>query len=102
MTTTHDAEAISDTLHHRKVVGDNSIAADRLRSLVDRIERLSEEKTALSSDITDIFKEAASAGFDKKVLRRLIADRKHDVAEVEEAETLLSLYRRALEGMRFE
>ena len=72
------------------------IAADRLRSIVDRIERLEEERKALGNDIKDIYVEAKSAGFDGKVLRRLIAIRKEESAEVEEQETLLDIYRRAL------
>ncbi len=72
------------------------IAADRLRSLVDRIERLDEERKALGNDIKDIYAEAKSAGFDVKVLRQLIRIRKQEAAEVEEQETLLDLYRRAL------
>ncbi len=72
------------------------VAADRLRSLIERIERLEEEKKALGSDIKDIFAEAKSAGFDVKVLRQLIRIRKEEPAEVEEQETLLDLYRRAL------
>jgi uncharacterized protein (UPF0335 family) len=72
------------------------VAADRLRSLVDRIERLEEERKALSGDIKDIYAEAKSAGFDVKVLRQLIRIRKQESAEIEEQETLLDLYRRAL------
>lgn len=72
------------------------IAADRLRSLVERIERLEEERKALSSDIKDIYAEAKSAGFDVKVLRQLIRLRKQEPADVEEQETLLDVYRRAL------
>ena len=72
------------------------IAADRLRSLVDRIERLEEERKALGNDIKDIYQEAKSAGFDVKVLRQLIRMRKQEAAEIEEQETLLDLYRRAL------
>jgi uncharacterized protein (UPF0335 family) len=72
------------------------IAADRLRSIIERIERLEEEKKALSSDIKDIFAEAKSAGFDVKVLRQVLRIRKQEPAEVEETETLLDLYRRAL------
>ncbi len=72
------------------------IAADRLRSLVDRIERLEEERKALGSDIRDIYSEAKSAGFDIKVLRQLIRLRKQEAADVEEQETLLDVYRRAL------
>jgi uncharacterized protein (UPF0335 family) len=72
------------------------IAADRLQSIVSRIERLEEERKALSSDIRDIFKEAGSAGFDVKVLRQLIRIRKQDPAELEEQESLLDVYKRAL------
>ena len=72
------------------------IAADRLRSLVERIERLEEERKALGSDIKDIYSEAKSAGFDVKVLRQLIRIRKQEPADVEEQETLLDVYRRAL------
>lgn len=73
-----------------------SISADRLRSLIERIERLEEEKKALSSDIKDIYSEAKSAGFDAKVIRQLIRLRTQAPAEVEEQEALLDLYRRAL------
>ena len=72
------------------------IAADRLRSIVDRIERLEQERKALGDDIKDIFSEAKSAGFDVKVIRQIIRLRKQEPADVEEQETLLDLYRRAL------
>jgi uncharacterized protein (UPF0335 family) len=73
-----------------------NISADRLRSLVERIERLQEERKALSGDIRDIYAEAKSAGFDVKVLRQLISIRQKEPADVEEAETLLDVYRHAL------
>ncbi len=72
------------------------IAADRLRSIIERVERLEEEKKALSSDIKDIMAEAKSAGFDVKVIRTIIRIRGQEPADVEEQETLLDLYRRAL------
>ncbi|HUY03340.1 MAG TPA: DUF2312 domain-containing protein [Rhodocyclaceae bacterium] len=72
------------------------VAADRLRSIVERIERLEEERKALGSDIRDIYAEAKSAGFDVKALRQLIALRKQEPSEVEEIESLLDVYRRAL------
>ncbi|WP_236020331.1 DUF2312 domain-containing protein [Sabulicella rubraurantiaca] len=72
------------------------IAADRLRSIIERVERLEEERKALADDIKDIFAEAKSAGFDVKVVRQIIRLRKQEPAEVEEQETLLDLYRRAL------
>jgi uncharacterized protein (UPF0335 family) len=73
-----------------------NIAGERLRSIVDRIERLEEERKALGSDIKDIYSEAKSAGFDIKVLRQLIRIRKQEPAEIEEQETLLDVYRRAI------
>ena len=76
------------------VVG--GIAVDRLRSVIERIERLEEERKALAGDIKDIYAEAKSAGFDVKVIRQIISLRKKEPAEVEEQETLLDLYRRAL------
>ena len=72
------------------------IAAERLRSIIERVERLEEEKRALSSDVKDIFAEAKSAGFDVKVIRQVIRIRQQEPAEVEEQETLMDLYRRAL------
>ncbi len=72
------------------------IAADRLRSIIERVERLEEERKALSSDIKDIYAEAKSAGFDVKVIRQIIRLRKLEPADVEEQETLLDIYRRAL------
>ena len=72
------------------------IAADRLRSLIQRIERLEEERTGIGSDIRDIYQEAKSAGFDAKVMRRVIKIRAMDPAEVEEQDTLLNVYATAL------
>ncbi|ABQ29408.1 MULTISPECIES: DUF2312 domain-containing protein [Acidocellaceae] len=84
------AETQEDNASH------GNIAADRLRSIVERIERLEEERKALGSDIKDIYAEAKSAGFDVKVLRQLIRLRKQEPAEVEEQEMLIDVYRRAL------
>ena len=74
-----------------------TFAHGQLKSLVERIERLEEEKKALAGDIKDIFQEAKSAGFDIKVLRQVIRLRKMDQAALQEQDTLLDLYRRALE-----
>lgn len=74
------------------------IAADRLRSIVERIERLEEDRKELGADIKDIFSEAKSAGFDVKVLRHLLRGRKWNQAELDAHEQLLELYRRALAG----
>ena len=85
---------MSEFGHNSAAVG--GIAADRLRSIVERVERLESERKALSGDIKDIFTEAKSAGFDVKVIRQIIRIRKQEPADVEEQETLLDIYRRAL------
>ena len=72
------------------------IASDRLRSLIERIERLEEEKKALSEDIRDIYAEAKSAGFDVKIMRTIIKLRKMNHADRDEQEFLLDTYRKAL------
>jgi len=80
----------------REALKTGGVAADRLRSIVERIERLEEERKALGADIKDIYSEAKSAGFDVQALRQLIRIRKQEASEVEELETLLDVYRRAL------
>lgn len=72
------------------------VATERLKSFVERIERLEEERAALASDIRDVYSEAKGAGFDVKVMRQVIRLRKLDRAEREEQEALLETYRRAL------
>jgi uncharacterized protein (UPF0335 family) len=72
------------------------VAVDRLRSLIDRIERLEEEKRSISSDIKDIYAEGKASGFNPKVLRLVIRMRKLDSAEAEEQQTLTDVYMRAL------
>ena len=73
------------------------IAADRLRSLIERAERLEEEQKALASDIRDIFAEAKGAGFDVKIMKEIIKLRKMNVADRDEKEFLLETYRKALD-----
>ena len=73
------------------------IAADRLRSLIERIERLEEEKKEISSDIRDIFAEAKSAGFDVKIMRQIIKLRKMRAEDRDNQECLIELYKRALD-----
>ena len=74
----------------------HNMAADRLKNLVDRIERLEEQKMLIQGDIKDIYAEAKSAGFDTKVLRMVIASRKKDQAEWEQQQELLQSYMQAL------
>ncbi|KXV51711.1 hypothetical protein AD936_09225 [Gluconobacter japonicus] len=88
--------SFSDDAQDDQGVVAGGIAADRLRSIIERVERLEEERKALSGDIKDIFAEAKSAGFDVKVIRTIIRLRKQEPAEVEAQETLLQIYRRAL------
>ena len=76
------------------------IAASQLKAIIERIERLEEEKKAIADDIRDVFAEAKGNGFDTKTLRAVIRLRKQDKAEREEQEALLDLYLAAL-GMTF-
>lgn len=77
-------------------VGHNSIASDRLLSVIERIERINEEKKGLSADIRDIMAEAKSAGFLPKVIREIIKMRAEDEAEREEREAIRDAYLKAL------
>jgi uncharacterized protein (UPF0335 family) len=73
-----------------------NFARDQLKSIVERIERLEEEKQALASDIKDVYAEAKANGFDTKTLRTVIRLRKQDSNERQEQEALLDLYLHAL------
>lgn len=72
------------------------IDVNRLTSLIERIEKLNEEKEGISSDIRDIFAEAKSAGFDVKIMRAIIKLRKMNAADRDEQEFLIETYRKAL------
>ena len=72
------------------------IAGDRLRSFVERIERLEEEKAALAADIREVYSEAKGTGFDVKILRQVVRLRKMEESERQEQEEILDLYKRAL------
>ncbi len=71
-------------------------AKEQLRSFIERIERLEEEKAALAGDIKDLFAQAKSSGFDTKALRKVIRLRKQDAAERREEEAVLATYMHAL------
>ena len=73
-----------------------TVAAGQLRALIERIERLEEEKKTIADDIKDIYAEAKGNGFDTKAIRTIIRLRKKDQAEREEEETILDLYMAAL------
>ena len=72
------------------------IAGDRLKSFIERIERLEEEKKTLQADIKEVYAEAKGTGFDTKIMRQLIKIRKMDKDDLDEQETLLDLYKRAI------
>ncbi len=72
------------------------VAHDQLRSIVERIERLEEEKAATAADIKEVYGEAKGNGFDTKTLRQVVRIRKQDKAERQEAEAILELYLHAL------
>ena len=87
-----DGLGVTPTLHTK-----TGVAAQRLRSIVERIERLNEERAGISSDIKDIFTEAKSAGFSAPALRAVLKLRKMAKDERDEIDTLVATYMRALE-----
>ena len=74
----------------------NSAAQTRLKTIIERIERLEEEKKTIADDIKEVFAEAKGTGFDTKAMRSIIRLRKKDQAERQEEETILDLYKAAL------
>jgi len=72
------------------------IAGEQLQSLIQRIERLEEEKAALAGDIKDVFAEAKGNGFDTKIMRQVLRLRKMDKADRQEMDAMLDLYLNAL------
>ncbi len=79
--------------------GATTVAAERLRSFLERVERLDEEKTTIAGDIKEVFAEAKGEGYDTKTLRKIIRLRKMDKAKRDEEEALLELYIAALGGV---
>ena len=74
----------------------DTVAAAELRQLIERIERLEEEKSSLQDDIKDVMAEAKGRGYDTKAIRAIIRLRTQDQAERQEAEAILDLYKAAL------
>ncbi|HEY0300688.1 MAG TPA: DUF2312 domain-containing protein [Rhizomicrobium sp.] len=74
----------------------SGFAKEHLRSFIERIERLEEEKKALADDIREVYSEAKGTGFDTKVMRQVVRLRKMENAERQELESLLETYKRAL------
>ena len=74
-------------------------AKEHLKSFIDRIERLNEEREALTADIREVYAEAKGTGFDTKIMRQVVRLRKLDTADRQEQEAILDLYLSAL-GMK--
>jgi uncharacterized protein (UPF0335 family) len=72
------------------------ISADRLKSFVERIEKLEEERKAIGGDIRDVYSEAKGVGYDVKTMRKIVSLRSMDAADRAEQETLLDTYKHAL------
>ncbi len=85
-----DIEGLNDA------VTASGVAKDRLRSFIERVERLDEEKKAISEDMKEVFAEAKGEGFDIKVIRMILRIRKQDSNERAEQEAILDLYLHAL------
>jgi uncharacterized protein (UPF0335 family) len=76
---------------------DGAVQGDQLKSLVERIERLEEEKKVIADDIKEVYGEAKANGYDTKILRKVIAERRRDANERKEEEALKELYYQALD-----
>ena len=77
-------------------VGHNSAADDRLRLLIERIERLEEEKKSIADDIRDVYMEAKAVGYDPKIMRQIVRLRKMKPDDRAEMEMILDTYKKAL------
>jgi uncharacterized protein (UPF0335 family) len=77
----------------------SGVAGDRLKSFIERIERLEEEKRALAEDIKEVYSEAKGVGFEPKIMRQIVRIRKMDEDDRDEQEALLDTYLRAI-GMK--
>ena len=78
------------------IVGHNSIAKDQLKSIIERVERLEEDKASIGSDIKDVYAEAKGNGFDVKALRAIVRYRKEDAQDRAEREAIFETYLNAL------
>ena len=77
-------------------MGGGRVAADELRLLIERAERLAEEKQGIADDIKDVMSEAKSRGYDAKAIRKIMAIRKKKREEYQEEEAILETYMQAL------
>lgn len=77
-------------------IGHNGVDAGHLRAFIERVEKLEEEKQAISEDIRDVYGEAKATGYDAKIMRKIVAMRKQDKHKRKEEEEILGLYLSAL------
>ena len=77
----------------------NGTAQTQLKTIIERIERLEEDKAAVAADLKEVYAEAKGNGFDTKILRKVIRLRKQDKAKVQEEEALIDLYLSAIGGL---
>jgi len=77
----------------------NSAAQSQLKSIIERIERLEEDKAAVANDLKEVYAEAKGNGFDTKILRKVVRLRKQDKAKRQEEEALIDLYLSAIGGL---
>ena len=77
-------------------MAEGAVQSERLRLLIERIERLEEEKKGLADDIRDVYAEAKAAGYDPKTMRAVVRLRKMDTQDRQEADALLETYKAAL------
>jgi uncharacterized protein (UPF0335 family) len=77
----------------------SATAQGRLKSFVERIERLEEDKAAIAGDLKEVFAEAKGEGFDTKIMRKVVRIRKQDKAKRQEEEALIDLYISAIGGL---
>ena len=77
----------------------NTTAQGKLKSLIERIERLEEDKAAVANDLQEVYAEAKGEGFDVKIVRKVVRLRKQDTAKRQEEEALIDLYISAIGGL---
>lgn len=77
-------------------IGHNSVSKDQLKSIIERVERLEEDKAAVASDIKDVYAEAKGNGYDTKALRAIVRRKRADAAKVAEHEAIVELYMQSL------
>ncbi len=94
--------SISSSKPNSKTNFVNGVAGEVLLKFIERIEYIEEQKKALAEDMKEVYAEAKGQGFDTKIIRKIVSLRKRERAEVEEEETMLDIYMRAIGMLNFE